>query len=86
MLPFEDKPWAKRLAATVIAVSIIGAICIPIILLERKALDVPIVVGIVLLLLGLVPPNVLILIQKPGDAEKRRAAFRQAIRWHLHGN
>jgi hypothetical protein len=61
MLPFDQRPWAKQVAATVIVVTLLAAVCVPIILHERKALDLPIIVGIVLLVLAIVPPNVVIL-------------------------
>jgi hypothetical protein len=67
MLPFDTRPWAKHVAATVIAVTTIAAICVPIVLHQRKALDIPIVVGIVLLLLAIVPPNIVVLRQRRGD-------------------
>ncbi len=82
MLPFDNKPWAKGLAATIITVTLIAAVCVPIVLHERKALDLPIIVGIFLLLLAIVPPNILVLVQKPGDAERRRAGFMQTVRGH----
>jgi hypothetical protein len=61
MLPFDKRPWAKTLAASVITVALIAAICVPIILHHFKALDPPIIVGIVLLLLAIIPPNLVVL-------------------------
>ena len=69
MLPFDRKPWAKHVAGIVIAVTIIAAICVPIILHHRKALDLPIIVGIVLLLFAIIPPNILILRQRPQSGQ-----------------
>jgi hypothetical protein len=66
MLPFDQRPWAKHLAATVIIVTLVAAICVPVILHQRKALDLPIIVGIVLLLLAIIPPNIVILRRQRG--------------------
>ena len=70
MLPFDKRPWAKQLAATVIVVTLIAAICVPIILHQRKALDPPIIVGIVLLLLAIIPPNIVVLRRRPWEAQQ----------------
>jgi hypothetical protein len=73
MLPFDRKPWARQLAATVILVTLIAAICVPIILHAKKALDPPIVVGILLLLLAIIPPNVVILRRhRTGDVPQEK--------------
>ena len=64
MLPFDQRPWARQLAATVIVVTLIAAICVPIMLHRLKALDPPIIVGIVLLLLAIIPPNIVVLRQR----------------------
>jgi hypothetical protein len=61
MLPFDNRPWARKVAVTVIVVTLVAAVCVPLILAERKELDLPIVVAIVLLLLAIVPPNIAIL-------------------------
>jgi hypothetical protein len=67
MLPFDKKPWARPVAATVIALTLIAAVCVPIILHYRKALDPPIVVTIILLLFAIIPPNIAILRQHRKD-------------------
>ena len=64
MLPFDKKPWAKKLAATVIAVTLFAAVVVPLVLVQRKALDLSMVVGIVLLVLAIVPPNIMVLRQR----------------------
>jgi cell division protein FtsW (lipid II flippase) len=69
MLPFDKRPWAKQLAATVIVVTLVAAVCVPIILHQFKALDPPIVVGIVLLLLAIIPPNIVVLRQRRWEQE-----------------
>jgi hypothetical protein len=61
MLPFDQRPWARQLAAIVIVVTLIAAVCVPIVLHRLKALDPPIIVGIVLLLLAIIPPNIVVL-------------------------
>lgn len=69
MLPFDRKPWAKHLAALVIVVTLCAAIYAPYELHRRKSLDTPIVVGIILLLFAIIPPNILILRRKPMDLD-----------------
>jgi hypothetical protein len=61
MLPFDKRPWAKQVAATVIVLTLVAAVLVPIYLHHRKALDPPIIVAIVLLLLAIIPPNIVIL-------------------------
>jgi len=73
MLPFDKRPWAKHLAATVIVVTLVAAVCIPIILHQRKALDPPIIVGIILLLLAIIPPNVVVLRQRHWEQQDKPA-------------
>ena len=57
MLPFDKRPWARPLAATVIVLTIIGAIIAPFYLRHIKHLDPPMAVLILLLVLAIVPPN-----------------------------
>jgi len=78
MLPFDKRPWAKQLAATVIVVTLVAALCVPIILHQLKALDPPIIVGIVLLLLAIIPPNVVVLRQRRWEQPDKQAPGPQA--------
>jgi hypothetical protein len=75
MLPFDKKPWARKLAAAVITVTLAGAIGVPLILVQRKALDLPIVVAILLLLLAIIPPNIAVLRQKRIENERPGATL-----------
>ncbi len=61
MLPFDNRPWAKPLAATVIVITIIAAVLAPFYLRHIRHMDPPMAVLIVLLVLAIVPPNLLIL-------------------------
>lgn len=61
MLPFDNRPWAKTLAGTVIALSVIAAIAGSYFLYSLDQLHIPEVTGIVLLLLTILPPNIAIL-------------------------
>jgi hypothetical protein len=61
MLPNAEKPWAKKLATTVISVTIVGLIVLACILKSHNSLHIPEIVGIFLLFLTIVPPNLAIL-------------------------
>lgn len=61
MLPYDQRPWAKPLAATVIVLTLVAAIIAPFYLRSIKHLDPPMAVLIVLLVLAIVPPNYVVL-------------------------
>jgi hypothetical protein len=61
MLPHDDKPWAKTVARIVICATIIGLIVLAFVLNSYNTLHIPEVVGLVLLFLTIVPPNLAIL-------------------------
>ena len=61
MLPFDRKPWAKHLALAVVILSFAGAIWLAFYFYSNDALHISEVVGIVLLLLTIVPPNLAIM-------------------------
>jgi hypothetical protein len=61
MLPHDDKPWAKGLARTVICVTIIALAVLTYFLQTRDMLHIPEIVGIFLLFLTIVPPNLAVL-------------------------
>jgi len=69
MLPFDRKPWAKTLASIVIIVSFVGAVGLFFFFYQNDTLHIPEVVGIILLLLTIVPPNVAILTRRPGQTD-----------------
>jgi hypothetical protein len=69
MLPFDRKPWAKAVAATVITLSFIGAICLGFYFHSIDSLHPSEIVGLFLLLLTIVPPNVAVLMRKPDDGD-----------------
>jgi hypothetical protein len=75
MLPFAERPWARPVAAIAIVVTLIAAVWIPLELRAWGRLDLPIMVGIVLLVLAIVPPNIVILRHRPEDIGRRRAAM-----------
>ena len=79
MLPFDKRPWAKQLAASVIVFTLIAAVCVPIYLHQHKALDLPIIVGIVLLLLAIIPPNIVILRRRGNDERNQESASQRPI-------
>ena len=69
MLPFDRKPWAKTVAGTVIVLSFLGAIVLALYFYSQDMLHISEMVGIVLLLLTIVPPNAAIVLRKPDAPE-----------------
>ena len=69
MLPFDRKPWAKTVAAVVIALSLIGAVALIFYFRSIDSLHISEMVGIFLLLLTIVPPNLAIVMRKPGQTD-----------------
>lgn len=65
MLPFDNKPWAKQLATTVICFTVIGVICLGFYLDHVRSLHVSEWVMMFLILLTVVPPNLAVLYRKP---------------------
>jgi hypothetical protein len=61
MLPNDHKPWAKTVARIVICATIVGLIVLAFVLKSYNNLRIPEVVGIFLLFLAIVPPNLAIL-------------------------
>jgi hypothetical protein len=61
MLPNGDKPWAKTVARIVICFTIVGLVVLAFVLKSYNTLRIPEVVGLVLLFLTIVPPNLAIL-------------------------
>jgi hypothetical protein len=61
MLPHDDKPWAKTVARIVICATIIGLIVLAFVLKSYNTLHIPEVVGLFLLFLTIVPPNLAII-------------------------
>ena len=61
MLPFDNRPWAKSVARTVIALSIVAAVAGAYYLFTLDELHIPEVTGILLLLLTILPPNIAII-------------------------
>lgn len=66
MLPFDNRPWAKAVARTVIGLSFVAAIIGAYYLYTLDELHIPEVTGILLLLLTIVPPNLAVLWKKTG--------------------
>ena len=61
MLPHGDKPWAKPLARTVICLTLVALACLAYYLKSHDQLHIPEIVGIFLLFLTIVPPNLAVL-------------------------
>ena len=61
MLPGDHKPWAKTVARIVICATIVGLIVLAFVLNSYNTLHIPEIVGLFLLFLTIVPPNLAIL-------------------------
>jgi hypothetical protein len=61
MLPGDRKPWAKTVARIVVCTTIVGLIILTYFLKTQNSLHIPEIVGIFLLFLTIVPPNLAIL-------------------------
>jgi hypothetical protein len=61
MLPGDRKPWAKTVARIVVYGTTVGLIVLAYFLQTHKSLHIPEIVGIFLLFLTIVPPNLAIL-------------------------
>jgi hypothetical protein len=61
MLPHDQKPWAKSLARVVISGTILGLALLAYYLRTHNSLHIPEIVGIFLLFLAIVPPNLAII-------------------------
>jgi hypothetical protein len=61
MLPGDQKPWAKTVARIVICTTILGLIVLAFVLKSYNTLHIPEMVGIFLLFLAIVPPNLAVL-------------------------
>jgi hypothetical protein len=61
MLPNDQKPWAKTLARTVIGVTLVVLAVLAYVLESHNSLHIPEIVGIFLLFLTIVPPNLAVI-------------------------
>jgi|GEM_PF-7116287 len=61
MLPHDDKPWAKPLAWTVIFLTLLGLGLLSYYLESHNQFHLPEIVGVFLLFLTIVPPNLAVL-------------------------
>lgn len=61
MLPGHRKPWAKTVARIVVCATIVGLAILTYFLKTHNSLHIPETVGIFLLFLAIVPPNLAIL-------------------------
>ena len=61
MLPNDHKPWAKPLARAVILFTVLALLGLGYYLEQRNSLHIPEIVGIFLLFLTIVPPNLAVI-------------------------
>lgn len=69
MLPFDNRPWAKALARTVIFLSIVAAAFGAYYCSVTNQLHISEITIIGLSLLTIIPPNVAIILRKSGSRE-----------------
>ncbi len=80
MLPFDNRPWARALARTVIVLSVIAAALAAYYCYTTDQLHISEVAIIGLLLLTILPPNIAIALRKSdpdGAASEETAAIAQ---------
>ncbi len=61
MLPGDQRPWAKTVARIVICFTIVALIVLAFVLKSYNNLHIPEIVGLLLLFLTIVPPNLAII-------------------------
>lgn len=61
MLPGDQKPWAKTVARIVVYSTVLALAFLAYFLESRDSLHVPEIVGIILLFLAIVPPNLAVI-------------------------
>ena len=76
MLPHDQKPWAKSLARIVICVTLIGLAVLAYFLEAHNSLHIPEIVGIFLLFLTIVPPNLAIIYPVVASRESLSQSWR----------
>jgi hypothetical protein len=83
MLPNDKKPWAKTLARTVIGVTLVALGVLAYVLHDHDSLHIPEIVGIFLLFLTIVPPNLAVIYpwllpsnQAPGNTRHSKSTVR----------
>jgi hypothetical protein len=83
MLPNDKKPWAKTLARTVIGVTLVALGVLAYLLQIHDSLHIPEIVGIFLLFLTIVPPNLAVIYpwllpskQVPGNSRTSKSTAR----------
>ena len=83
MLPHDDKPWAKPLARTVIVLTLVALGILSYYLESHNQLHIPEIVGVFLLFLTIVPPNLAVLYpwllppkHVPSDTQNRKSTVR----------
>ncbi len=77
MLPFDNRPWAKTVARTVIALSLLAALAGAYYCYETDQLNIPECAIIFLLLLTILPPNIAIVLRKPHSDDSGQVATAQ---------
>ncbi|SFS05857.1 hypothetical protein SAMN05421771_1137 [Granulicella pectinivorans] len=70
MLPFDNRPWAKRVAAIVIVCTIVCEISVALWIRAEGPLDFSEILAFVLFFLAVVPPNIHILRSKRPIVQK----------------
>jgi hypothetical protein len=81
-LPNANKPWAKTVARIVVCATTLGLVILAWFLEARDSLHIPEIVGIFLLFLTIVPPNLAILYPwlLPANHEARHDTGKSTVR------
>lgn len=82
MLPFDRRPWARALATAVILASCVAAVWFAYYLYGRDSLHISEIVGIILLLLTIIPPNASIAMGKTTEGGSLNSTFKQPTLHH----
>lgn len=64
MLPFENRSWAKPAARSILLFTVVALSVFAYLIARIRPLDVPEIALIVIVLLGVLPPNIAILRRK----------------------
>ena len=67
MLPFDQRPWASTAAKAIIVFTLLAEVGAVLWLQHDHPLDIPEIVALALILIGVIPTNVYIIRRKPGD-------------------
>ena len=87
MLPFDRRPWARKLARAVIVFTIVAEIVAFVWLRHYGPLDAGEILAMALVLIGVIPPNVHIIRRRSGEKlEDYTAPPKRGLRRRAQGS